>query len=326
MKRFTGIAIAVCMSASGAFGRPSAPTLQSTYDGLAPGGRAIAMGLAATAVADDSSAIYFNPAGLALLGGNSIGLTYEAARQSSLTYDQILSGEALQHESLVCVSLTGPKGSFAWRPLSDVRTRTVNGADWEDNEVKVSAYTFSVSHEHNSHMYSGLNLHYLSGLIGQSKVTGNVPYANISSGYGFAADFGMLFVVAPEFRLGVTLQNLGGFMWWDDYETDLLPLTVRGGFAFQIAKFTTFASDVSRRYYRISGQETTTHFGFEQILGLLQLRAGVFGTDLNDQNTTHLSAGFGYEMNKYRLSLSGEKYRLNLEDVYRYVFSIDLPI
>jgi hypothetical protein len=58
----------------------------------------------------------------------------------------------------------------------------------------------------------------------------------------------------------------------------------------------------------------------------VRLRAGIFGTDLNKQEETHLTAGLGYEQNKYRLSLAGEKYRLNMTDVYRYVFSLDLPI
>jgi hypothetical protein len=306
---------------------PKAPTDIRAYDGFAPGSRAIAMGLAAAAIAEDSSAVYFNPAGTALLEGNDVGITYEAARQSTLSYDEVFSGEALRKTNLVFLGLASPQGSFTWRPLSNSRVRTANGSDWEEHEIKINAYTFTVNHKHNSSFYSGLNLSYLSGNIAQSQIAGGIPSANVSSGNGFAADLGFMYVVSPELHLGLTLQNLGGRMWWDDFEPDQLPFIARAGLAYQIAEVTTFAADWEKRYYRVTdGPENFSHFGFEQAIGVVRLRAGIFGTDLNKQEETHLTAGLGYEQNKYRLSLAGEKYRLNMTDVYRYVFSLDLPI
>jgi hypothetical protein len=121
-------------------------------------------------------------------------------------------------------------------------------------------------------------------------------------------------------------------VWWDDYEAEQLPLVVRTGFSFEITQLTLFAADWEKRYYRKALQDTAddkaiAHFGIEQNLGkILQLRAGIYGPDLNDNETTHFTAGFGYQQNKYSLSLAGEKYRLNQTDVFRYLFSLDLPM
>jgi hypothetical protein len=327
MKKVFACAAVIVLQTGMLMARPQAPTTYNTYDGFAPGGRAMAMGLAYTALSEDSAGVYFNPAALARVTGNSVGITYEAARQSSLNYDEIFGSEVLRNKKLVFVDLTGPKGSFSWRPLADAKLRTENGANFDDTEIKTSAYTFSAGQAQNEKFSYGLNLSYLNGEIGHSSIENGVPSVNISAGYGMSADFGMLYVASPNLRLGLTLKNIAGFLWWDDYEADQLPFAPRAGLALLLSGTLTIAADWDRSYYRGDpGPVDMTHVGIEQRVGAVSLCAGMYGTNLDSQDATHTTAGLGYQISKYKLFVAGEKYKVDSADVYRFVFSLDLPI
>lgn len=312
-----------------AHARPESPATFNTYDGLAPGGRAIAMGQAFCAIGQDPATIYYNPAGLTTVEKQYFSSSFEVTRQSTLSAEQIFSSEMLRDTNLIFLGLISQSGAFSWRPLSDATIKTIDGANWQTTEIKVNSYTLSANHkEKDDKVSSGLNISYINGRIAQSGVKDNVPFANLADGNGFSIDFGTMYKISPEFRAGINLQNLAGFIWWDDYETDQLPFTLRTGFAFEIENFLTFASDWVKKYYRRSaGPEESIHFGLEQNLGnILKVRGGIYGKDLKSDDTTHISAGVGYNKNNYSLSLSGEKYKLEGTDVFRYLFSLDLPI
>ena len=102
--------VASIMIISNAFAGGPAPTRYDTYNGFAPGARAVAMGGAFCAVADDPTAIYYNPAGLSELSKGSFAMTYEATRQSELTTSQIFSGESLRAKNIQYISLVSVGG------------------------------------------------------------------------------------------------------------------------------------------------------------------------------------------------------------------------
>lgn len=307
---------------------PRAPTTFNTYDGLAPGGRSTAMGMAFCAVGGDPSAISCNPAGLASLSRSVFSLSYEATRQSTLSADEIFKGEMLRNNRVIFLAFCTPQASFSWRPLANTTIHTDGvGGDFEDDEIKVNAYTLSSAHKNDNGLTAGLNLSYLSGQVAKAGTEGGRPFINLSDGYGVSMDIGFLYSIAPEIDLGVNFQNLAGFMWWEDYEKDILPFIIRTGAAFKITDFMVFATDWEKRFYRGADEVNLTHFGLEQKIGsILAVRGGLFGTDLNDNDTTHITAGLGYFSNGYDLSLAGEKYKVSGEDVYRYLLTINLPI
>jgi hypothetical protein len=319
--------IGCLLLAAVASANPPAPVPFNTYDGLQPGGRAAAMGMAYAAMNGDPASVYYNPAGLTGFTRSYLAITYEALRQSELSTDEIFSGEPLRGRNLMFLCIAGQGGALSWRPVANMTRHDQNGADWTNEEIKVDGYSISVSHASSDNLSIGLTLSYLSGQIAQSSVTGGIPSVNISDGYGMAADFGILYTVAPQLSLGMNLQNLGGMMFWEDFEAEQLPFILRTGFAYHIGQYLTFASDWERRYYRAIDPQTVTHFGIEQAFTKwLSLRAGIYGPDLNDQTTTRITAGLGYTQNDYSLSLSGEKYLLNGQDVFRYVLGLNLPM
>ncbi|MCX5778090.1 MAG: hypothetical protein NTU66_02545 [Elusimicrobia bacterium] len=310
----------------------TAPTRFDAYNGMVPDARAIAMGESFVAVGNTPSMAVYNPAGLAGITANLFSITLEATRQSELTTDQIFSGEALRNRSVQFLALTGPKGSLSWRPVSNETTKTMNGVDWIENEVKISALTIAAAQQNSPSAATGLSLSYLTGTIAQSSLTGGVPFMNLADGSGASADFGFLWTISPQLRAGLNLNNIFGMMWWDDYGSEQLPFSIRAGFSFQVADFLIFSSDWEKRYYRkdpdtnIGRTPEIIHFGIEQWLGkILALRAGTFSTDLNNKEAVHVTAGLGYSSAGYALSLAGEKYRVSQADVYRYVFSLDAP-
>lgn len=309
--------------------KPEPPTTNTTYVGQMPGGRAMAMGYAFTSIAGDPADIYFNPAGLAFYEKSSLSISYEAVRQSELKTEQIFGNEMLKNRNLIFLALVAPKGSFSWRPLADSVWRTSSGQDWSATEYKANMYTLSAGHKYGDTFCSGINLSYLAGQIAQSSVVSGTPSSNLADAYGISSDVGFLITPSEQFHIGLNLQNLLGFMWWDDFEAEQLPLIVRTGFSFRVSGLFTFATDWEKRYYRKAGDEASNlvHFGLEQNIGkVLQLRAGTYGEDLNDKETVRVTAGFGYKINDYSVSLSGEKYRLDQKDVFRYLFSLDLPL
>ena len=286
------------------------------------------MGYAYSTVGGDVSVIYFNPATLALSPESSMSITYEITHQSNLTADDIFQPERLKLRNLIFIGFSSDKGAFSWRPLANDFKRVESGADWAETETKINAYTFSVTNKQENDVYSGLNISYLTGRIAQSQIVGAVPFTNISDGNGVSLDLGTVYKVSDEFALGLNLKNLCGFMWWDDYETDLLPFTMVAGLSFNISRFSVFAFDWEKRYYRKDGSDPVemTHFGIEQSLGsILSFQFGIYGQDLSRQKAK-TTAGLSYQKSGYMLSLAGEKYQLADADVNRYLFSLNIPM
>jgi opacity protein-like surface antigen len=321
-----GALIAWCAALAAA--AAAAPLAYTAYDGVPPDARAAAMGLAQTAVAGSMAAPYFNPASLAGLSTNGLAITYEAARQSSLDPDTVFAQEPLQDNRLMSLSLIAAKGALSWRPLSNSSAHVLTADGYEDTQVIIHGLTFSAANAVSGRFTTGLNLTYLNGRIARAAVANTVPEASIHDGNGCAMDLGFLYAAATAITVGLDVKNLCGFMWWDGYAREQLPLIARYGFAYTAAQQFTFAADVETTYYRTEpGTRTTTHFGAEQILWQsLSLRAGTYGTDLNDRTTAHVTAGIGYNEQKYRLSLAGDSYRIDGTDVMRYVVSLDIPL
>ncbi|MFH1368264.1 MAG: hypothetical protein ABII64_03960 [Elusimicrobiota bacterium] len=305
------------------------PTSNLTYLGMMPGGRQMAMGYVACSIGDDPSSIYFNPSCLALNENNFVAVSYEAIRQSELKTEEIFQNEMLRNKNVVFLALLAPKGALSWRPLADSVWKTESAAGWEKNEFKINMFTLSAGHAHSDTAFSGLNLSYISGQIARASIMNGVPETDLSDGYGMTSDLGFLFTPADQLNFGVTLQNLFSYVWWDDFENEQLPFILRTGFSFHAGQVFTFATEWEKRYFRKAGDDDTNiiHFGAEQSLGkYLKIRMGTYGKDLNDKESTRVTAGFGYILNDFSFSLAGEKYRINMTDVFKYLLSMNIPM
>ena len=137
-----------------------APTPYYAYDGEYPGGRSLATGYAFTAVSGNPASVYFNPAGLFGIIDNVVAFSWDVARQSDLTPTQIFANEPIRQSSLMFLSFCSQQGALSWRPLSDTVKTTTNGVDWESDEVKIFALSFSAAEKNEDNVISGIHSNY----------------------------------------------------------------------------------------------------------------------------------------------------------------------
>ncbi len=214
------------------------------------GAKAMAMGGAFSAIADDASAIYWNPAGLARQEAPSVLATY---------------GMWFEHMGHHTFAAAMPVGGGHWgglvcySPSGDIPSV---GADL-DELGEYDAYDFSGSLAFADQV--GADLSYGVGVkLIQSSIENE-------SATGYAADAGVLYEL-PQLEglsLGLAVQNMGPELKFIS-DGDPLPLIVRGGVAFE-AGHLVVAADASKP----RDNDVSVHLGAEYLIAeILALRAG----------------------------------------------------
>lgn len=190
---------------------------------LGAGARAAALGGAYCALADDATALYWNPAALVRIPGRSAAFMHAAYIDSSF-FDYAAFGQKLQ----------GP-GAFgfgiqylsAGKMVQTDETGTDIGS-FTPHDLAVSAGYASQVNE----FALGLGVKYIRSQILSSAQTG-------------AADLGVLSppLLSGRLRLAFTMSNLGARVRYESQSEDL-PLAVRLGSAYKIRERWTAALDV----------------------------------------------------------------------------------
>jgi hypothetical protein len=210
-KIWTAAVLALVLSA--------APAVAEEENGGAPGSwlsdyvtaRTLGLGGAFVAVADEATAVAWNPAGLALLVPNE--LRFETARlfedTSINAFNFAVPGNRLPSFGLSVLSLSS--GDFQ-------RTNELNDPLGSFKQTE-TAYIFSMAKNINTRFALGTNVK----LVRQS--------VEEFSGTGFGFDLGAIYAVTPSVKVGVSAMNLGGpnLTLRDTKET--FPIEVRAGFS-----------------------------------------------------------------------------------------------
>ena len=206
------------------------------------GARAVSMGGAYTALANDFSAVYWNPAGLAGLGGKVFGF-YGTDIIPSGTYKLTTSPSASPGGSLVLVDAKSVAknylaGMAAYiHPISSrlvaafgVYTPSGLGAEWKSADMaaisggstdiewmsKVGLITFapSLAFQISDTLSVGASLNINYGTFDISMYAGSIPgvldlgqYSETETGWGLGATFGILFKPSKIVSLGAVLRT-----------------------------------------------------------------------------------------------------------------------
>jgi len=183
------------------------------------GPRAIAMGQAFTAVADDANAVYWNPAGLNQLGGTHLTAQYDVFIET-VRYDYFAAATKLGNEAALGLGVkllstgTEPEitGVVGNTPVTGSGTVGENYMDIDLAGAYRLSYYFDI----------GLTAKYISKtLSGTSAST-------------FAADLGVLYhSPIPHLQIGLDLQNMGPGIKFDQV-SDPLPFTIKLGVAYKM--------------------------------------------------------------------------------------------
>ena len=264
--------------ASGA-GTTAAPFLK-----VAMSPRAVAMGGAFGALADDSGAVFVNPAGLAQFE------TREAAVDFS-TY--------LQDAKMGNISYAGTAGGnrfgfgATFMTVGGLEKRGLNdavGAVPELGSFSASDMAFTLAYAKREIMPESLPL--LDGGFAVKFIRSSIDSKNA---FAAAVDAGVIYRAAPKVNISLAVQNLGTEMKFDS-ESDPLPVNIRAGALYRASENLNLVAEVNEylqdeKFYPAVGAE----YWFRKAFAL---RGGYkFGYDTSNLGSeVGLSLGFGVKV------------------------------
>ncbi len=280
-------AVALLACAFDAFEVSAEETAQFLEVGV--GARAVSMGGAFTALADDPEALAWNPAGLA-----------SARRELSATHADLTGGARYEFLGIAQPTRFGTlgaaggylmHGSLDGRDASGKPTGSFSAAD--------SVVTLGLGAK-----AGGLRLGGALKSV-ESRIAGY-------SASGYAADFGAqteLGLRGPGVAsVGAALQNVGPGMRFLD-QTEPLPLTAALGFAYRLPLGVTLAADFKERVHGRSseidvGTEYALFSSFSLRAGYASSRATPAAPGTSAAPLSGLGAGFGVRSHGYSLDYS----------------------
>jgi hypothetical protein len=239
------------------------------------GARAIAMGEAFTSIADDSSSLYWNPAGIALLNQSEATFMYNQSYQD-MSYSHSAFGLSMENGGIA--------GSAAYLGFGKI-----DGFDSTGNPAgNVEAYNGVAS------VGGGILLDAFSAGMTAKAVHGVLADTKAN---GAAADFGTTFVYpSPVFggatlRLGATLRNLGTGMKYLD-QRDPFPTEFRLGAS--LLQLQNQRLNLGMDFGKARGDKSALYAGAEYWLNrVLALRVGYTG---NHTESNGIRAGIGLKI------------------------------
>lgn len=261
--------------------------------------RSAAMGEAATAYAQDASAVYWNPA---LLSGNdskSLVLMHNAyladIAQEFVAF-QFLTGKNNMAVSLNLINIPGIE-IRGERPTEEPAGKT---------EAINLAAAISYARPMKNNWAVGLSLKYLYEKY----------YLQDASGYAIDLGVSKTNLFNKPMTFGLTLQNLGKMKPLQT-EATKLPLLLRTGLAYQTPvrlfnKPIETALDVD---YLVNENKLRLHTGLEvPLFSSLHGRAGL----LHDSDRLRYTLGFGLNYKQYQLHYAFSPYPYNLGYAHRF--------
>jgi hypothetical protein len=230
------------------------------YLKMGVGARALGMGSAFTALADDSTAAFWNPAGLARLEqseGSFMHADLTMDREYNFfNYAHILKDKSGKKTGVVALSHM----TFGVDGIPETRTATsrtdglaltgdepATAADQSytpGNNVWIFSYfkdseknTFgSYARKLSDKFYGGVNVKYLKHEL----------FTNSASSWGL--DFGFLYEACEKTTLGLSIRDLGETLEWNtaSKHKDDVPVTTTFGVAYKARSNLTLAADINK--------------------------------------------------------------------------------
>lgn len=251
---------------------------------LGAGARATGMSDAFVAVADDATAAYWNPAGLAQLSSREFTGMY-----SDLGLDRPFNFLNYAHplgKGAVGVSWVNSGTDYTRYGKNPKNQEDKEGTgDWGNN-------MFIISYGRNlgPKLSLGLNGKFLA--VKMDDVNGDEKSAD-----GIGWDVGLLASPIERFSFGVVLADLGiSKLEWDSGAKDNVPMKLKAGLAYRPLKRNDLllaASFVRNFDEDITRLDMGTEY---KIIADLALRAGVSLNRVNEETNTEFGAGIGYNL------------------------------
>jgi len=275
------------------------------YFGVGAGARAIGMGNAFVAVADDASAPVYNPAGLARQEAINLLIT---GRTINSDDDTLFDAQNINENSILYAGVAFMGYGLSWQ-----RLLAYSGSSGEANyDVSLESLGLATGQSIGP-VAIGARFQYLTGSFNFEG--GPVPPLDVEFS-GYSLDIGALADIGPV-RLGAAVQNLvsdlGVDVTSDDSDDDLSRKIVVGA-SFRPLDTLLLAVDLEDFDYDLDSRKesfTTVHAGLEwwPVPEIFALRAGAYGKDLVEETGAVYSVGAGLRLGALNLdlALSGEE-------------------
>jgi len=257
MKRVIAVSLALIMVISALALAAGVGAFDSFKSGI--GARALAMGSAFVAVADDTTAVTWNPAGLAQLNDTRIGGMSTDLYGLGLTHQFI---GAVTTFSNLGIGLAWERGSYLIDKVYDANGVAGAARTWDQSAIVGSLATNIMDIG-----LAGANVKYYMESDGAGKS---------ASGFGF--DLGVLMNLGDMFSIGVVATDLGGTnVSWTGGSADSVSGLYKAGVALKLAGgMLVLASDLDFNGTSVGN----AHIGIEfKVIKELALRAGAVFTD-----------------------------------------------
>ncbi|MFA6004507.1 MAG: type IX secretion system membrane protein PorP/SprF [Elusimicrobiota bacterium] len=250
----------------------------AAYEDVGVSARAVGMGNAFTAVADDVYAIHYNPAGLATLDRPELAVSY-AKLMTGLSDNSNIQNSFLAYESPIQEGRLGTAG-IAWNQFSLESL-------YKENSIYGSygRELFETYYPHK--FFGGISLKYLNRAVGAvdvadrplnntgAVVAGSDPVLKSASRSNLDVDLGFLWHVRPRWNVGLMAQHfLEPNIAFSSNDTDRLGRNVKLGGAYR-TPFSTLASDLDFTKAPDGSLDKTVSFAAEKWLPTLL--HGTFG-------------------------------------------------
>jgi hypothetical protein len=285
------LAAGLTASAASASGSSAAQFLK-----MGAGARAASMGNAYTAVADDVTAGYWNPAGLAQISSSEVALMHNEGLVD--TKYEYAGAAAKMNKAAVALNIYSMNyGSIDAYDKNDVKAGSF------DASSLAGALTYSSMA--NDNLYWGVN----AKLIKES--------IEAESASGIAADFGLLYKMGAT-KLGFTAQNIGGKMKFVSEESSLPQLISAGVSRTLLDEKLLIAADVAK----YNDSKTKFRAGLDySVASVLSLRGGYEGGETMDLGgLTGVCGGVGLHFGNINIDYAfrpfgdlGDTHRVSLQ-------------
>jgi hypothetical protein len=212
----------LCCPAFGALGQSAVITLIFPF-----GARSSAMGEVGTALADDESVLFYNPAGLSVQNGRWQG------GAGTLFYEPLIPAFRIKDLWHLSLSATYQDTATWWSALglfynhinigvnewTDELDRSLGSArSWEG--VVALGWGFNFKELGIKNHYFGITAKYINSALAPG-------YNGAGVGRTVAIDLGYLWTIGKHFRFGATLMNMGPSIYYmDESERDPIPFTL----------------------------------------------------------------------------------------------------
>ncbi len=255
------------------------------------GSRALAMGSAFTAVANDATATYWNPAGITQLEKMQVALVY-----SKMSLDRSYNFVSfVMPKQLFLIDALG--ASVILSGVKDIPGYDVNNYPTEEFNETNLAILVSLAKKIDEEISAGLNLKVLRNSLKDS------------SAFGLGFDIGALAKASEKLNIGIMLQDVYTGLRWESEHTETVPLVIKAGAAYHLLKNNRLklCADIEKFATR---KRPKLNFGAELILPYnIAIRPGL--------SDNFLTAGFGCKVSMFSLDYCYRADKLKSGDTHQ---------